>query len=262
MIRRPMAGLKKVRRHGCRRAPSKAKTTDTAPHDAIVGAAASVRNDTAEGKRLFTLQAKFALLGAELVPLASGGLVVTTVGCTRHLDSLDAAQKLLGPTLDLSAAIISVLRMNAPARTTDAAPGLAAPELDQHAVVELAPPGTTGAAPAGLSPPQKDECPGLGGDGALREQSKADTADCALPTAKCKPLSTLRARLALDDGDAAALTSTPDATKQGDRPGSLQFNCCSCGQGRGLVCLTCRRWAQHARMVSARRQQFAKIGGH
>ena len=48
-----------------------------------------------------------------------------------------------------------------------------------------------------MSPPQKGECPELAGGGALKQQSKASTPDCAKPTAECKQLATLRARLAL-----------------------------------------------------------------
>ena len=86
-----------------------------------------------------------------------------------------------------------------------AAPGLAAPE---RAVLpaDLASLGAAGAAPAGLSPPQKGECPELAGGGALRGQGKADTPDCADLAAECKPLATLRARLALAGW---VLTTTP-----------------------------------------------------
>jgi hypothetical protein len=86
------------------------------------------------------------------------------------------------------------------------APGLAAPE---RAVLPagLAPLGTAGDAPVGLSPPHKNECPGLAGGGAIRGQGKADASDCADLAAECKPLATLRARLALAGW---ALTTTPD----------------------------------------------------
>jgi len=46
-------------------------------------------------KRLATLQARCALLGAELVQLKSGGFVLASGGFTRHLDSLGAVEHLL-----------------------------------------------------------------------------------------------------------------------------------------------------------------------
>ena len=175
-----------------------------------------------------------------------------------------------------------------------AAPGLAAPVLAHHAVVDLALLGATGAAHAGLSPPQKDEPHEAGGHVGLRGQGRDNTPDCANPSAECKHFNTLRARLALAGW---VVTATPDnphgaftvsrwgmardldslaaveafaaqvgdaimkrATAQADRPGPMLFDCCRCGPARMQVCLTCRRWARHERMVSARRQQFAKIG--
>ena len=57
-----------------------------------------------------------------------------------------------------------------------------------------------------MSPPQRGECPELAGGGALKEQSTADTPDCAKPAAECKHFNTLRARLAL-----AGWTLTADA---------------------------------------------------
>ena len=89
-----------------------------------------------------------------------------------------------------------------------AAPGLAAPELAHHPVVDLAPLGTAGAAPAGLSPPQKDESPELAGGGAIEGQGKADESDCADAAAQRKRFNTLRARLALAGW---VLTDTPDS---------------------------------------------------
>ena len=69
---------------------------------------------------------------------------------------------------------------------------------------DLASLGTAGDAPAGLSPPHKEEFPGLGGDGELREQGKADTTDCAGQARQAQDLShtdknrsTLAALLAL-----------------------------------------------------------------
>lgn len=67
-----------------------------------------------------------------------------------------------------------------------AGPGLAAPEAArQH--------------PAGLSPHQVDETPGLAGTEGFREQASTDSSDCAHDTdpAQSKRLSTLRAELAL-----------------------------------------------------------------
>ena len=77
-----------------------------------------------------------------------------------------------------------------------------------HHEVELAPLDPAGTAPAGLSPPQKDECPGLGGDGAIEGQGKADESDCADAAAQRKRFNTLRARLALAGW---VLTDTPDS---------------------------------------------------
>ena len=70
-----------------------------------------------------------------------------------------------------------------------AAPGLAAPELAHHPVVDLAPLGTAGAAPVGLSPPQKDEIHDAGGKVDFRDQGKADTTDCAGQTRQAQELS-------------------------------------------------------------------------
>ena len=77
-----------------------------------------------------------------------------------------------------------------------------------HHEVELAPLDPAGTAPAGLSPPQKDECPGLGGDGAIEGQGKADESDCADAAAQRKRFNTLRARLALAGW---VLATTPDS---------------------------------------------------
>ena len=59
------------------------------------------------------------------------------------------------------------------------AAGLAAPELVRVDHVGLATMGgPAGAAPAGLSPPRhKDECPELGGGGALKERRQGDNPD-------------------------------------------------------------------------------------
>ena len=76
--------------------------------------------------------------------------------------------------------------------------GLAAP--DAAAIVrtaDLASLGTAGAAPAGLSPPHKEEFPGLGGDGELRDQDKADTSIVADLDGPRKAFLTLRARFAM-----------------------------------------------------------------
>lgn len=78
-----------------------------------------------------------------------------------------------------------------------AAPDLVAPELAHHPVVDLALLGAAGAAPPGLSPPQKDESPELGGGGAIEMQGKTDDTDCANAAAQRKRFNTLRARLAL-----------------------------------------------------------------
>ena len=87
------------------------------------------------------------------------------------------------------------------------APGLAAPELACTAADGLAPLGTPGAAPAGLSLAHKDEAHRLAGAAGFRGQGTADNPDCAQsahpvhheqPTGDdAKRFATLRARLAL-----------------------------------------------------------------
>lgn len=34
---------------------------------------------------------------------------------------------------------------------------------------------------------------------------------------------------------------------------ALLFDCCRCGIGRTLACLTCQRWLRHRRIVAERR---------
>jgi hypothetical protein len=48
-------------------------------------------------------------------------------------------------------------------------------------------------------------------------------------------------------------TTTATSTATGRRPGPLMYDCCRCGIGRTLVCLTCQRWLRHQRIVAARR---------
>ena len=104
--------------------------------------------------------------------------------------------------------------------------GLAAPHAAASVPpVGLASHGADGAVHVGLSPPQKDECPELAGGGALKQQSKANTPDCAKPTAECKQLATLRARLALAGW---ALNSTA----VGD--GSVTYSASRWGMSRNL----------------------------
>ena len=86
------------------------------------------------------------------------------------------------------------------------AAGLAAPESVRVDHVGLATLGPAGVAPAGLSPPQKDESPGLAGGGAIDGQGQGDTLDCADAAAQRKRFTTLRARLALAGW---VLTATP-----------------------------------------------------
>ena len=57
-------------------------------------------------------------------------------------------------------------------------PNLAASDLTQQLVVDLAPPSGAGAAHVGLSQLQQGECPELG-CGTLKDQGKADYAECA-----------------------------------------------------------------------------------
>ena len=82
------------------------------------------------------------------------------------------------------------------------APDLAAPELAHHAVVDLAPLGTTGGASAGLRAPPDVQTPG--GNPASTEHKTADTAYCAGQARQAQDLSqtdktraTLTALLAL-----------------------------------------------------------------
>ena len=74
--------------------------------------------------------------------------------------------------------------------------GLAVPELAAPATC-LAAVGASGAAPAGLSPPHKDEAPRLAGAEGFRDQDKADTAIVADLDCQRKALLTLRARFAM-----------------------------------------------------------------
>ena len=74
--------------------------------------------------------------------------------------------------------------------------GLAAPEL-AAASPSLATVGASGASPAGLSPPHKDEAPRLAGAEGFRDQDKADTTIVAEPDGRRKAFLTLRARFAM-----------------------------------------------------------------
>lgn len=82
--------------------------------------------------------------------------------------------------------------------------GLAAPERAPVVPAGLALLGAAAAAPAGLSPPRKDEAHRLAGAAGFRDQGRADTPDCADHPAgdqpgatDCKRFTTVRARLAL-----------------------------------------------------------------
>ena len=81
--------------------------------------------------------------------------------------------------------------------------GLVAPERARVNPADLAPLGAPGAAPAGLSPPHKDEAHRLAGAAGYRDQGKTDNPDCAddpagdQPADDRKRFATLRARLAL-----------------------------------------------------------------
>jgi len=46
------------------------------------------------------------------------------------------------------------------------------------------------------------------------------------------------------------------STGRAERPHSLLFDCCRCGPGKFMVCATCRRWARHFDMVTARRRAW------
>lgn len=74
--------------------------------------------------------------------------------------------------------------------------GLAVPELAAPATC-LAAVGASGAAPACLSPPHKDEAPRLAGAEGFRDQDKADTTIVADLDGPRKAFLTLRARFAM-----------------------------------------------------------------
>lgn len=74
--------------------------------------------------------------------------------------------------------------------------GFAVPELAAPATC-LAAVGASGAAPAGLSPPHKDEAPRLAGAEGFSDQDKADTTIVAEPDGRRKAFLTLRARFAM-----------------------------------------------------------------
>ncbi|MEY4427989.1 MAG: hypothetical protein RLZZ182_678 [Pseudomonadota bacterium] len=96
------------------------------------------------------------------------------------------------------------------------APGLAAPELATPAAEAGGAMGAVGAAPAGLSEPQKDEGPTGASGRAFREQSKDDGPHSADTPAQRKAAATLQARAALlgmvlepAGGSAWTLTGSP-----------------------------------------------------
>ena len=74
--------------------------------------------------------------------------------------------------------------------------GLAVPEL-AAASPRLAAMGASGASPAGLSPPHKDEAPRLAGAEGFKDQDKADATIVAEPDGRRKAFLTLRARFAV-----------------------------------------------------------------
>jgi hypothetical protein len=76
--------------------------------------------------------------------------------------------------------------------------GLAVPELAAPATC-LAAVGASGAAPACLSPPHKDEAPRLAGAEGFRDQDKADTTIVADLDGPRKAFLTLQARFAMAD---------------------------------------------------------------
>jgi len=86
-------------------------------------------------------------------------------------------------------------------------PGLAAPELVHHPVVDLAPLGAAAASPAGVTASHQDEARELGSSGAgFSGQGKADTLDCAQADADRKPFAKLAARAALAGSTLHALS--------------------------------------------------------
>lgn len=95
--------------------------------------------------------------------------------------------------------------------------GLAAPERARVDAAGLATLGAAAAAPAGLSPPAKDEAPGWQAEG-FRDQGRADSPDSAATpaddqadAADAKRFATLRARLALAGWMLSRGTAADDA---------------------------------------------------
>ena len=97
-------------------------------------------------------------------------------------------------------------------------PGLAAPELAHADPAGLAPLGAVAAAPAGLSPPRKDEAHRLAGAAGLKGQDKADTKIFADIDAGRKSFVLLQARYAMAG---FALLELADGTLLAAR-----WNCC------------------------------------
>ncbi len=77
------------------------------------------------------------------------------------------------------------------------APGLAAPELAHHPVVDLEPLGAAAAPPAGLTLPDQDEARELGSGAGFSGQGAAGTRDCAQLEADRKHFATLAAHAAM-----------------------------------------------------------------
>ena len=77
-------------------------------------------------------------------------------------------------------------------------PGLAAPKLAHHPVVDLAPMGAAAASASGLTAPHQEEARELGSSGAgFSGEGKSDTSDCAQADADRKPFAKLAAHAAM-----------------------------------------------------------------
>jgi len=52
--------------------------------------------------------------------------------------------------------------------------------------------------------------------------------------------------------------TTTTGIKPARRPHPLQYDCCRCGIGRTMACLTCRRWARFGEALAQRNQARGK----
>jgi len=115
----------------------------------------------------------------------------------------------------------------------------------------LAPMGTAGAEPNGLRPPYKDETHQLAGVVGFKDQGKADDKDgtATVVTDQAQALVTLTAHAARIGGQAQEHSSAGYRSP-------LLFDCCRCGIGRAMACLTCKRFERIARAAAQRRAEW------